>query len=77
MVKDPVCEMEVDEKTTAYHTYWDHSATFYFCSERCKKVFDHGPEAEEMEKMSWWQRFIKRLGDSGKSRYGGKPPSCH
>lgn len=77
MVKDPVCGMEVDERATPFHTIWDRTASYYFCSENCKKLFDEGPAALEEENMNWWQRFLKRLGDSGKQRYGGKPPSCH
>ena len=77
MAKDPVCGMELDERTAPLYTYWEHEGTFYFCSEHCKKVFDQGPEAEETENMSWWERLLKRLGDSAQKRYGGTPPSCH
>ena len=77
MVKDPICGMELEEQAALFHTYWEHAGTFYFCSEHCKKVFDEGPDVDETEKMNWWERFIKRLGDSGKKRYGGKAPSCH
>ena len=69
--------MELDEREASFHTYMDREKTFYFCSERCKRVFDQGPEAEELEKLNWWQRFLRRLGNAGHKRYGGKPPSCH
>jgi YHS domain-containing protein len=77
MVRDPICGMVVDERETPFHTYWEHANTFYFCSEHCKIIFDEGPDAKEMEKMSWWKRLIKRLGEASAKRYGGKPPSCH
>ena len=77
MVKDPICGMELDERDVPFITRLSRDETLYFCSENCKKVFDKGPDAEEIEGLSWWQRLIKRLGDSGRKRYGGKPPSCH
>ena len=77
MVKDPVCGMEVDERTASFHTYYGPEEIFYFCSEHCKKVFDEGPEAEEVQRLSRWQRFLKRLGDASRKQYGSKPPSCH
>ena len=77
MVKDPVCGMEVDEQTAPFHTHWEHAGTFYFCSEHCKKVFDKGPDAEVAQKLSRWQRFLRRLGDASRKQYGSKPPSCH
>ncbi len=77
MERDPVCGMEVDERSASFHTHQDRKGTYYFCSEHCKKAFDEGPEAEELAKMSRWQRFLKRLGDAGRKQYGSKPPSCH
>lgn len=77
MVKDPVCGMEVDERDASFYTRLSREEMLYFCSGRCKNLFDNGPEAEATVGMSWWQRLLKRLGDSGKERYGGKPPSCH
>jgi YHS domain-containing protein len=44
MTKDPVCEMEVDEKrAAATSTYAGHK--YYFCSEQCKAAFDEKPES--------------------------------
>lgn len=43
MAKDPVCEMEVDEKTAvATSTY--QGQTYYFCAKGCKEKFDQNPE---------------------------------
>jgi YHS domain-containing protein len=39
MVKDPVCGMEVDPKTTAGKSDYQ-GQTYYFCSMECKKAFD-------------------------------------
>jgi YHS domain-containing protein len=42
MVIDPVCGMEVDEKTQNRSTF--NGATYYFCSSDCKEEFDAAPE---------------------------------
>lgn len=43
MAKDPVCHMDVDEKTAAGKS--EHEGrTFYFCSVICKKKFDQAPQ---------------------------------
>lgn len=44
MAKDPVCSMQVDEKTAAAKTEYK-GKTYYFCSADCKSVFDQNPEA--------------------------------
>jgi YHS domain-containing protein len=44
MVKDPVCDMMIDEKTAAGRSeYQGH--TYYFCSKTCKDEFDRNPDA--------------------------------
>ena len=52
MAKDPVCGMEVDERDASFYTRLSRDETLYFCSERCKKVFDQGPDAEEIEQLN-------------------------
>ena len=43
MAKDPVCNMQVDEKkAAATSTYKDQ--TYYFCAKVCKESFDKDPE---------------------------------
>jgi YHS domain-containing protein len=43
MAIDPVCGMEVDEKTApAKSTY--QGKTYYFCAPGCKEEFDENPE---------------------------------
>ena len=43
MVKDPVCGMDVDEKTSKLKSeYKGH--TYYFCAPGCKRDFDKEPE---------------------------------
>ena len=44
MVKDVVCGMQVDEKTTTNKSGYK-GKTFYFCSPACKTKFDQRPEA--------------------------------
>ena len=42
MVQDPVCGMEVDEKTAAGRSEY-MGTTYYFCSPGCKKAVDENP----------------------------------
>jgi len=41
-MKDPVCGMDVDEKTSQYKTRYGKE-TYYFCSQTCKTQFDKNP----------------------------------
>ncbi len=43
MVKDPVCGMQVDEKTVTLKSEYQ-GQTYYFCSPGCKKSFDKDPQ---------------------------------
>lgn len=43
MAKDPVCGMDVDEKTTTLKSEYK-GQTYYFCSPGCKRSFDKDPE---------------------------------
>lgn len=43
MAKDPVCGMDVDEKTAAGQSVYK-GQSYYFCSPGCKKSFDANPE---------------------------------
>ena len=42
MAKDPVCNMQVDERTAAGKSEFRGQA-YYFCSEHCKQQFDRDP----------------------------------
>jgi YHS domain-containing protein len=43
MVKDLVCGMEVDEKTTKFKTEYK-GKIYYFCALGCQKKFEKEPE---------------------------------
>lgn len=43
MAIDPVCKMEVDEKTVKFQSGYK-GKTYYFCAPGCKKEFDNNPE---------------------------------
>jgi YHS domain-containing protein len=43
MAKDPVCGMEVDEKTANWKSEYK-GKTYYFCAPGCKADFDKDPE---------------------------------
>lgn len=42
MTTDPVCGMEVDEKTQFKSAFAGRK--YYFCSEECRKEFEERPE---------------------------------
>ena len=42
MAKDPVCNMNVDEKTAKYTSEIDGNK-IYLCSSTCKQQFDQNP----------------------------------
>lgn len=41
--RDPVCNMQVDEKNAAAQSDYQ-GQTYYFCSENCKEKFDQNPQ---------------------------------
>ena len=43
MVTDPVCKMQIDEKTAAGTSEYQ-GKTIYFCALGCKKKFDENPQ---------------------------------
>jgi YHS domain-containing protein len=43
MAIDPICKMEVDEKTAQFKSDYK-GKTYYFCAPGCKKQFDKNPE---------------------------------
>ena len=43
MAIDPICKMEVDEKTAKYKSEYK-GETYYFCAPGCKKEFDDNSE---------------------------------
>jgi YHS domain-containing protein len=43
LVKDVVCGMEIDPKESAGKSEYQ-GATYYFCSETCKRDFDADPQ---------------------------------
>src|SRR5262245_29006925 len=43
MIRDHVCDMDVDERTAAVTTEYEGD-TYYFCSEECKNKFVADPE---------------------------------
>jgi YHS domain-containing protein len=43
MAVDPVCKMNVDEKTAKGKSEYK-GKTYYFCAPGCKKTFDSAPE---------------------------------
>jgi YHS domain-containing protein len=43
MAKDPVCNMNVDEKKAAGTSIYK-GITYYFCAKICKEKFDKDPE---------------------------------
>lgn len=56
MAVDPVCKMEVDEKTCQYKSEYK-GKTYYFCAPGCKMDFDEDPE-----------KYLQASGKEGKKR---------
>jgi YHS domain-containing protein len=54
MVLDPICLMEIDEKSAPAKSVYN-GQTFYFCHENCKRRFEEDPEkyidVEEKERQ--------------------------
>ncbi len=42
MAKDPVCKMDVNEKTAKFKSEYS-GKTYYFCAANCKTIFDKNP----------------------------------
>jgi YHS domain-containing protein len=42
MAKDPVCKMDVNEKTAKLKSDYN-GKTYYFCAPNCKSTFDKNP----------------------------------
>ncbi len=59
MAIDPVCLMEVDEKTAAATSEYK-GVTYYFCAPGCKASFDKDPE-----------KYIGEQGGGGTHRHHG------
>jgi Cu+-exporting ATPase len=49
MVKDPVCGMNVDEKTAKLKSEY-MGKTYYFCNQSCKASFDKNPSRYTAER---------------------------
>lgn len=43
MAKDPVCNMDIDEKKAASRSTYK-GKTYFFCAKGCKDKFDKDPE---------------------------------
>ena len=43
MAIDPICKMDVDEKTAKWVSEYN-GKKYYFCAPGCKKTFDENPE---------------------------------
>lgn len=43
MAIDPVCKMDIDEKTAKVKSEYQ-GKTYYFCALSCKQTFDKNPE---------------------------------
>ena len=51
MAIDPICDMEVDEKTAKWISDYK-GKNVYFCAPGCKKMFDEKPEKILVERGS-------------------------
>ena len=51
MAMDPICQMQVDEKTAQYKSEYK-GKTYYFCAPGCKEIFDSDPDQYLTESVS-------------------------
>lgn len=58
MAIDPICEMDVDEKTAKWTSDYN-GKKFYFCAPGCKKMFDKEPEK--------WSKAVPDMSSHGHS----------
>lgn len=63
MVKDPVCGMEVDPKSTKYSMEYK-GTSYYFCSDYCLNSFKSNPE-------KYLDKREDTLGHHGHHGHGG------
>ncbi|MCP8304252.1 MAG: YHS domain-containing protein [archaeon] len=49
MAKDPICGMDVNEKTAEHKSEYK-GQTYYFCSSLCKQTFDKEPAKYVMKR---------------------------
>jgi len=54
MAIDPVCKMEVDERTAQFKSEY-RGKKYYFCAPGCKRIFEKNPE-KYTEKLEEKQR---------------------
>lgn len=60
MVKDPVCDMDVDEKTAPAKAEYK-GKPYYFCSPGCKVAFEKEPE-----------KYVAKSGGPGEHGHKGR-----
>ncbi len=53
MAIDPICKMDVDEKSAQYKTEYK-GKVYYFCAAACKNAFEENPDKYLAEKP-WWK----------------------
>lgn len=58
MAIDPVCHMEVNEKTAPAKSEYKGN-TYYFCAKGCKIAFDKNPE-----------KYLKNESKAGPAKHG-------
>lgn len=59
--KDPVCGMQVNEKTTEYKAEFQ-GKTYYFCSSTCETAFKNVARTSEL-RVIWFRKWEEFLDD--------------
>lgn len=55
MAKDPVCGMQVDEKTATARSEYE-GTIYFFCSEGCRQHFEEDPRKFIAQSADDWHR---------------------
>ena len=61
MQKDPVCEMDVDEKMAAAHSSYQ-GKNYYFCAPGCREAFEKDPARYASQQAELSDRKIQSEG---------------
>jgi YHS domain-containing protein len=74
MVRDPVCNMTVDQTKTQFIS--DHKGQeYYFCSKACKIKFENDP-SQYIKQKGVLARFLDWIARGNERSYHGHAPDC-
>lgn len=77
MAKDPICEMDIQERDARHILHFEHE-TLYFCSNQCKETYTQRSKTKKSaKKKGFFAKFLEKLAKDNNDTFGGTPPTCH